>query len=78
MGLLGVETGSVGVAFREGLCHLERGTLRLKASVFGEAGRAPFQLCRGIRLTTEEKHGELDSLQTSSHRTTGCDDWAVF
>jgi hypothetical protein len=35
------------------------GSLRLNASVIGEAGRAPFQLCRGIRLTTEGKHGEL-------------------
>jgi hypothetical protein len=30
-----------------------------------EAGRAPFQLCPGIRLTTEEKHGKPQSGQVS-------------
>jgi hypothetical protein len=44
----------------------------------GEAGRAPFELCPGIRLTTEEKHEEPQSGLPSSHRTTRCTDLAVY
>jgi hypothetical protein len=50
MVFLGVEPKSVGVALAEGLRD-------------GEAGRAPFQLCPGIRLTTQEKHGKPQSGQ---------------
>jgi hypothetical protein len=53
-----VEPLGVGVALADGLCDLGgRGSLRLKASMIGETGRAPFQLCPGICLTTAEKHG---------------------
>jgi hypothetical protein len=53
-------------------------SLRLKASVIGEADRAAFQLCPGIRVTTEEKHGKPQSGQASSHRTIRCVNLAVF
>jgi hypothetical protein len=54
------------------------GSLWLKASVIDEAGRAPFQLCPGIRLTTEEKHGKSQSGQPSSHRAARCAKMAVL
>jgi hypothetical protein len=56
---LGVEPRSVGVDLAEGLCDWGRESLRLKASVIGEAGRAPFELYPGICLTTEDKQGNL-------------------
>jgi hypothetical protein len=37
-------------------------SLRLKASAFGKAGRAPFELYLGVCLTTEEKHGKPQSV----------------
>jgi hypothetical protein len=54
------------------------GSLRLKTSVIGEAGRAPFELYPGICLTTEEKHGKPQSEQPSSQRTTRYAELAVF
>jgi hypothetical protein len=59
----GVEPSCVGVALAEDLCDLGEGgkSLRLKASVIGEAGRAPFELYPGICLATEEKHEKPQS-----------------
>jgi hypothetical protein len=63
MAFLGVEPRSVEVALAEGLCDLGKGeSLFLKASVIGEAGRAPFELYPDICLTTEEKHGKPQSM----------------
>jgi hypothetical protein len=53
-------------------------SLQLKASVVGEAGRAPFESYPGIWLTTAQKHGKPQSGQPISHRTTRCADLAVF
>jgi hypothetical protein len=50
MVFLGIELRGVGAALAEGLCDLERIT-SAEGLHDGEAGRAPFQLCRGIRLT---------------------------
>jgi hypothetical protein len=48
MALLGVEPRSAGVALAEGLCDSGGGgSLRLQASVIGEAGRAPFEIYPG-------------------------------
>jgi hypothetical protein len=75
MVFLGAEPRSVGVALAEGLCDLGGGGItsaeRLRD---GEAGRATFQLCPGICLTTEEKHGKPQSEQPQdcSLRRLGC------
>jgi hypothetical protein len=74
---LGVEPRNVGVASAEGLCDLEAITWA-EGLRDGETGSAPFQLCPGIRLTTEEKHGRPQSGGPSSNRTTRCTDLAVF
>jgi hypothetical protein len=60
MVFLGVEPRSVGVALAEDLCDLG-GITSAEGLRDGEVGRAPFQPCRGIRLTTEEKHGRPQS-----------------
>jgi hypothetical protein len=54
------------------------GSLQLKASVMGRRAVPLFSLCPGIRLTTEEKHGNPQSGQPSSPGTARCADLAVF
>jgi hypothetical protein len=76
MVFLGVEPRSVGVALAEGLCDLW-GITSAEGLRDGEAGCAPFQLCPGIRLTTEEKHGKPQSGQPSGQGTARCADVAV-
>jgi hypothetical protein len=77
MVFLGVEPRNVGVAFAEGLWDLV-GITSAEGLRDGEADSAPFQLCPGIRLTTEEKHGKTQSGGPSSHRTACCTDLAVL
>jgi hypothetical protein len=64
MAFLGAELISVGVALAEGICDLggRRESFRLKASMIGEAVRAPFEFYPGICLTSEEKHGKPQSV----------------
>jgi hypothetical protein len=50
MAFLRIEARSVGVTLAEGLCELAGGSLRLKTSVTGEAGRASLELYPGICL----------------------------
>jgi hypothetical protein len=78
MVFLGVGPRSVGVALSEGLCDWGWGIISAEGLRDGEAGRAPFQLCPGIRLTTEEKQGKPQSGQPSSPGTARCADLAVF
>jgi hypothetical protein len=80
MVFLGVEPRSVGVVLAEGLCDVGGGggPLWLKASVMGRRAVPLFSLCPGIRLTTEEKHGEPQSGQPSSPGTARWPDLAVF
>jgi hypothetical protein len=65
---LGVGPRSVGMALADGLCDLGGKSLELKASMTGEGGPCPFELCLGICLATEEKHGKPQSGLPSSWR----------
>jgi hypothetical protein len=77
MAFLGVEPRSHAIALAEGLCDFG-GITSAEGLRDGEAGHAPFQLCPGIRLTTEEKHEKPQSGQPSSQGTARCADLAVF
>jgi hypothetical protein len=77
MVFLGDERGRVRVVLAEGLSDVG-GSLRLKAFVMGRWAVPLISLCPGIRLTTEEEHGEPQSGQPSSPGTARCADLAVF
>jgi hypothetical protein len=74
---LGVEPRSVGVVLAEGLCVLGVIT-SAEGLVMGRRAVPLFSLCRGIRLTTEKKHGKPQSGQPSSHGTARSAALAVF